>query len=60
MLDGIVCGDCSVCTCLFQWQILHPFFSVWEIGKTILKGDRGVMDTGLYRFCAYIYFFQVI
>lgn len=26
MLDGIVCGDCSVCTCLFQWQILHPFF----------------------------------
>lgn len=61
MLDGIVCGDCSVCTCLFQWQILHPFsFAVWEIGKTILKGDRGVMDTGLYRFCAYIYFFQVI
>lgn len=36
------------------------FFAVWEIGKTILKGDRGVMDTGLYRFCAYIYFFQVI
>lgn len=66
ILDGPIwlmglCAEIALCADACSNDRSCMFFAVWEIGKTMWKGDTGAMDNGQWTldstgFCAYLFF----